>query len=555
MHVMTRCALLALALATLDPAVAAAGAGQCHVVDISFMTADDSGNTRAPYHFRPQMVVWLEDSAGNYVDTLYITAQTGSFGIGNRPGRFDFNSGPIWPYGRRITTFPVWAHKDKPDLDNHGQFPSLEYQDKNDSNLSHAVNRSSTEQHFCRPLDTHEMAWHDAYDVGTCATTAFTDKGAFSATLPTTGYPPRVDVIHSAADSLDVELYPMMNPFDAVSQATPQEGVPSDITWPIPSLLPPGDYVVVVEVSKEFDYNQVYNDTKYPALTDMQISYSMYGAPYRGQPSVIYKVPFTIGTTESLGATDTYVGYGDPDGLDGNIRAPDSTITTDRPGSGAARLALTADASGMYRVKVDSRPEFDNLPPGIADEARAIKITASAATVSFVAPGDDGSVGKVRGYEIRYMADTELTEANFASGAPLKSVVVPDDPGQIQTFDLDGLLPETTYYVGIRAFDDCHNTGTLAVAKLTTPANPVGQVDACFIATAAYGSVMATDVGMLRHFRDAILRDNVFGEMFVETYYTFGPAVAGIVDPSDVLRTTARTWLEPVVRFAGSVKR
>ena len=48
--------------------------------------------------------------AGDYIDTIYITQQTGTFGLGNRPGRFDFNSGPHWPYGRRITTFPVWSH-------------------------------------------------------------------------------------------------------------------------------------------------------------------------------------------------------------------------------------------------------------------------------------------------------------------------------------------------------------------------------------------------------------------------------------------------------------
>ena len=57
-----------------------------------------------------QIVAWVETPAGDYVDTIYITQQTGTFGLGNRPGRFDFNSGPNWPYGRRITTFPVWSH-------------------------------------------------------------------------------------------------------------------------------------------------------------------------------------------------------------------------------------------------------------------------------------------------------------------------------------------------------------------------------------------------------------------------------------------------------------
>ena len=33
-----------------------------------------------------QIVVWLEDVEGNYVDTLFITRKTGSYGLGNRPG-------------------------------------------------------------------------------------------------------------------------------------------------------------------------------------------------------------------------------------------------------------------------------------------------------------------------------------------------------------------------------------------------------------------------------------------------------------------------------------
>jgi len=41
-----------------------------------------------------QMVAWLEKTDGTFVDTLYITAKTGLYGLGNRPGRMDFNSGP-----------------------------------------------------------------------------------------------------------------------------------------------------------------------------------------------------------------------------------------------------------------------------------------------------------------------------------------------------------------------------------------------------------------------------------------------------------------------------
>ena len=54
---------------------------------------------------------------------------------------------------------------------------------------------------------------------------------------------------------------------------------------------------------------------------------------------------------------------------------------------------------------------------------------------------------------------------------------------------------------------------------------------------------------MLRHFRDSMLRSTVIGELAVETYYTFGPPVAGVVGESDLLRHAARDLLAPLVRM------
>src|SRR5215510_2130673 len=92
----------ALALLAASPGSATAEGG-CRLIQVEMLPTPEL-----------QIVVWLEDPAGNYVDTLYITRMTGSFGLGNRPGMMEFNSGPRWPYGRRTTTFPVWAHR-------HGQ--------------------------------------------------------------------------------------------------------------------------------------------------------------------------------------------------------------------------------------------------------------------------------------------------------------------------------------------------------------------------------------------------------------------------------------------------
>ena len=157
-----------------------------------------------------------------------------------------------------------------------------------------------------------------------------------------------------------------------------------------------------------------------------------------------------------------------------------------------------------------------------------------------VAPGIGTQGEQVTGYDVRIRASEELTAANFDDSMPVTAHVLPSAPGSTQTFDLTGLLPETDYWVGVRAYDGCHNSGDVAITKITTAARVSGSVDACFVATAAYGSVMANDVELLRHFRDAKLQTTTIGELAVETYYTFGPAIAGVVGESDLLRSTAR---------------
>lgn len=522
---MIRCSVLAACILASAASARADAPGTCHFVDVDFTPTADL-----------QIVAWIEDTHGNYVDTAYITQATGSFGIGNRPGRYDFNSAPKWPYGRRITTFPVWAHK-------HGQtFPEVEFQDGQDSDLSHGFSQSSHEQHYCRPLLPQEYG--SGADATSCATSVFTDKGVFSPSAKSL-YPPRTDLTaQSGTDSDSVAMYPTMNPFDGVSQATPEGGAPATLSWTPPATAGDGDYVLFVEVSKEADMDDTYNATSYPAPKN--ISYSQYGEPYRGQPSVVYRVPFSIGGTEFVGTATEYAGYGDPDGQDGNVRAPDATIVTTVPGSGASRLQLVAgDGGAMYRVQIHARVDHDALAPA-APQNLVVTPASPNLVATFTAPGDDGETGKVSSYDIRLAPGEPITEATFAAAPHLATPAQLVSGGQTQSITLEGLLPDTDYSIAIRATDDCNNTGPLAVTAFHTDL-ATGSVDACFIATAAYGSTMAADVGMLRHFRDVMLRRSALGELFVETYYTFGPPVAHVVGESDLLRESARDALGPLV--------
>ena len=513
--------------------------GLCRVVNLDFTPGGIAASVDGP-QVNPQIVAWLEKPSGEYVQTVYITQQTGRFGLGNRPGRFDFNSGPNWPYGRRITVFPVWAGR-------HGvRFPQIDFQNADDSNLSHPANQSTREVHFCRPLEKSEAQW----DAASCPSPIYTDKGVFGPAA--SGYPPRSDVIASAGmDSPSVEMYKSLNQFDAVSAATPAIGVATEISWPIPPSLPMGNYVLFMEVSLEQDFNATYNATSYPAPTG--IPWADFGVPYRGQPSVVYKAPFSISDFESIATTDQYIGYGDPAGGP-TLHAPDATITTNVPNSGASRLLLTSKDGQLFRLRVDARPEQDHTSPGAPGNMVVASAASSDATLTFIAPGDDGAIGTVQGYDVRYrVGNAPMTTDDFdaANEATFTASVV--RAGELQSLVLHNLLPETPYSVAVRAYDECRNTSTITTATFVTAPRKIGEVDACFVATAAYGSLLANDVEMLRRFRDRLLRHSVLGELAVETYYTFGPTLAGVVGESDLLRQTARDLLAPLVRRVGAL--
>ncbi len=71
--------------------------------------------------------------------------------------------------------------------------------------------------------------------------------------------------------------------------------------------------------------------------------------------------------------------------------------------------------------------------------------------------------------------------------------------------------------------------------------------DACFIATAAYGSLLDPHVQTLRLFRDSYLLTCGAGRAFVRCYYQYSPPIAELVAHHAVLRCMVRILLLPVI--------
>ncbi len=79
---------------------------------------------------------------------------------------------------------------------------------------------------------------------------------------------------------------------------------------------------------------------------------------------------------------------------------------------------------------------------------------------------------------------------------------------------------------------------------------PLEDAGGCFIATAAYGSPLAPQVGVLRTFRERFLRPYAPGRLVIRVYETLSPPLASVVRSSDAVRQVARVILWPVVGFA-----
>jgi hypothetical protein len=69
----------------------------------------------------------------------------------------------------------------------------------------------------------------------------------------------------------------------------------------------------------------------------------------------------------------------------------------------------------------------------------------------------------------------------------------------------------------------------------------------CFIATAAYGSILDHHVDSLRRFRDRYLLTNPWGRKFVSVYYRYSPPMADYIAQRPWARATARALLTPLV--------
>jgi len=564
------------------------------------------------FHFTPtertQLALWLEHADGRFVKTLRLTEATALRGIGNRPGASQMNSGFRWPYGRRDGVLPVWGSRRAADPEAR-LFKTVIFQDRRAEGLaSRTSNDQSADAYYCLSFDG-ARARQDALDAVSCASPFNSDKGRFLTDadvgagygepyeIPGAGagtgrvqplrlhslYPPRHDVggcgacnDHPDAAGFGEHVRDVMPDIDAVTMATPAGGASQKVLFALPAQWEPGEYRACLEVNTEGDHNGVFNQDVNPTPKtprDQWDSWAInYGYPYRGQPSVVYCIEFShpatgqqvLATSEPSGAVlswDTVAeGYG---AIDETMEGM-SNDAAGAPGSGADRL-LRVD--GQERFRMVQQPALmcdeDAAPGPVAGLSVAThpsdRHQHEWAMLSFGAAGDDVGIYEyqvvvsdmpiaVDDDGMSFMRATRAKEATLEAAA----LQVPTDPaeGQPIRVELGGLNASTHYYVAVRAMDGCTAVGDIMVAEFTTPERVFTTVSRCVIATAAFGTPLAAEVGVLRRFRDRYLLNHAAGRVLVDGYYRFGPVLADAIADSARLRAAARWVLSPLIAVA-----
>jgi hypothetical protein len=162
-------------------------------------------------------------------------------------------------------------------------------------------------------------------------------------------------------------------------------------------------------------------------------------------------------------------------------------------------------------------------------------------------------------YEVRVSDQPMTDEPTFlAHGRPAKtateakeggaSLMLPVDvvPGAAMTADIGGLAANTRWYVGVRAVDGKNRKGPISIASYETGERVFTTVTPCVIATAAYGTPLAAQVGVFRRFRDQFLASHAPGRWLIAAYYRHGPWLAQQVAAHSGLRAAVRGLLDPL---------
>ena len=116
-----------------------------------------------------------------------------------------------------------------------------------------------------------------------------------------------------------------------------------------------------------------------------------------------------------------------------------------------------ADGNPLNGTAKAKNSVTDSTPPAsITDLVALPGIGEGEINLTWTAPGDDGSIGQVTSYTIKYNTN-QITSANWESSTVFLQSWVPQSAGIIEWHTITGLTPGITYYFAIKSKDEANN--------------------------------------------------------------------------------------------------
>jgi len=160
-------------------------------------------------------------------------------------------------------------------------------------------------------------------------------------------------------------------------------------------------------------------------------------------------------------------------------------------------------------------------PPAAIESLRLAKNTSDEVTLTWTAPGDDGSNGQAAIYDLRF-ADRVIVEAGWDSATIVPSPPTPKRAGQPESFSMEALAPGLRYFA-LKTADESQNWSELsnviaatvlgdsppaAIGDLEIVTETRSSVSLRWTATGRDGSIGTASAYDLRHSLEAITDEN-----------------------------------------------
>jgi sugar lactone lactonase YvrE len=108
-----------------------------------------------------------------------------------------------------------------------------------------------------------------------------------------------------------------------------------------------------------------------------------------------------------------------------------------------------------------TEPPPDVTPPAAVVNLAAANPAPTSMDLTWTSPGDDGNTGTAFQYDIRY-STSPITAATWDGATPCEGEPVPKPAASSENFTVTNLIPNTTYYFGLKTADEAANWSDLS---------------------------------------------------------------------------------------------